>query len=30
VRERLVRRLGGKGVEEGVAAVRLMDGDWMI
>jgi hypothetical protein len=30
VRERLVRRLDGKGVEEGVAAVRLMDGDWMI
>jgi hypothetical protein len=30
VRERLVRRLDGKGVEEGVAAVRLMDGDWII
>jgi hypothetical protein len=30
VRERLVRRLDGKGVEEGVAAVRLMEGDWMI
>jgi hypothetical protein len=30
VRERLVRRLDGKGIEEGVTAVRLMDGDWMI